>query len=243
MYALQKCLLAGLHRRSSAAQTYLKWWITRSFSAAAVLIICHQYFGVTVSPLTLTKHPRSPALFLLLVTIFLIMRSFHGLLWSCDPYSGFISLINSIIGHRWRRRGQIFLRIYFLLWLKCFSTRPRMAQVTTFLFLFVSISSCLRCVWMQWCSLTGLLHVGNDPVEGHLRAHVAGVIDGLPAGLQWKAHLCQLHYCRLVYFWSCGHDGPTSMTENVAVADSTPPVSFQLETTEQDCGWHLFGAH
>lgn len=58
--------------------------------------------------------------------------------------------------------------------------------------------------WRPW--LTRLLHVGYDPVKSHLGAHVPGVVDGLPAGLQGKAHLRQLHYCCLIYFWSWGHN-------------------------------------
>lgn len=50
-------------------------------------------------------------------------------------------------------------------------------------------------------TLTRLLHVCYDPVEGHLGAHVPSVVDGLPAGLQREAHLRQLHCGRLVYFW------------------------------------------
>lgn len=64
----------------------------------------------------------------------------------------------------------------------------------------------------SYCCLTRLLHVGYNPVEGHLWAHVSCVVDRLPTGLQWKAHFCQLHYCRLVYFWSWGPDKPTSIT-------------------------------
>lgn len=51
-------------------------------------------------------------------------------------------------------------------------------------------------------ALTRLLHVGYDPVEGHFRAHVPCVVNGLPTGLQREAHLRQLHCRRLVY--SCG---------------------------------------
>lgn len=69
--------------------------------------------------------------------------------------------------------------------------------------------------------LTGLLHVSYDPVKGHFRPHVACVVDRLPAGLQWKAHFCQLHYCRLVYFWSCEGDKHGINNCTVAAADST----------------------
>lgn len=69
--------------------------------------------------------------------------------------------------------------------------------------------------------LTRLLHVSYDPVEGHFRPHVACVVDRLPAGLQWKAHLCQLHYCRLIYFWSCEWDKHGINNRTVAAADST----------------------
>lgn len=68
---------------------------------------------------------------------------------------------------------------------------------------------------------TRLLHVSYDPVKGHFRPHVACVVDRLPAGLQWKAHFCQLHYCRLVYFWSCERDKHGINNCTVAAADST----------------------
>lgn len=78
--------------------------------------------------------------------------------------------------------------------------------------------------------LTRLLHVSDDPVEGHFRAHVACVVDRLPAGLQWKAHLCQLHYCRLIYFWSWEWDKHGINNCTAAAADSTQPGA---------CRWKL----
>lgn len=78
--------------------------------------------------------------------------------------------------------------------------------------------------------LTRLLHVSDDPVEGHFRAHVACVVDRLPAGFQWKAHLCQLHYCRLIYFWSWKWDKHGINNCTVAAADSTQPGA---------CRWKL----
>lgn len=87
-----------------------------------------------------------------------------------------------------------------------------------------------------------------DPVESHFRAHVACVVDRLPAGLQWKTHLCQLHYCRLVYFWSWERHkhGIDNCTE--AAADSTQPSDvgekpnkiLEVPLTEDDLSGMLF---
>lgn len=95
--------------------------------------------------------------------------------------------------------------------------------------------------------LTRLLHVSYDPVKGHFRPHVACVVDRLPAGLQWKAHFCQLHYCRLVYFWSCEWDKHSINNCTVAAADSTQSGSLSVKTkqdlllevplTEDDLSW------
>lgn len=41
--------------------------------------------------------------------------------------------------------------------------------------------------WPTW-----VFHVAHDPVHGSVDAGVAGVVDGLPAGLQGEAHLTQL---------------------------------------------------
>lgn len=58
--------------------------------------------------------------------------------------------------------------------------------------------------WTAHWSLTWLLHVSNDPIKGHFSSHVPSVVHRLPAGLQGKAHLCQLHHRGLIYFWSWG---------------------------------------
>lgn len=81
---------------------------------------------------------------------------------------------------------------------------------------FLRVKLCYGSNWaiLVLClSPTWFLHVSDDPVESHLRAHVACVIDRLPAGLQREAHLSQLHCCCLVYFWSWEHNKAKSLTK------------------------------
>lgn len=87
-----------------------------------------------------------------------------------------------------------------------------------------------RCI-VPWCWLTWLFHMGYDPVEGHLRAHVPRVVHRLPAGLQRKAHLRQLHYCSLVYFWSWGHNKSASITKTCSCwFNSSSGLSLNSQT-------------
>lgn len=79
----------------------------------------------------------------------------------------------------------------------------------------------LLCSVRRRC-LTRLFHVCYDPVKSHFRSHVSCVVHRLPAGLQWKAHLRQLHHRRLIYLWSWGRDKATS-TAKYTLTDSTLP--------------------
>lgn len=71
-------------------------------------------------------------------------------------------------------------------------------------------------------ALTRLLHVGYDPVEGHFRAHVPCVVNGLPTGLQREAHLRQLHCRRLVYIWGWGQAKSQSLRIKNSLTNNLP---------------------
>lgn len=71
-------------------------------------------------------------------------------------------------------------------------------------------------------SPTRLLHVHDNPVEGHLSSSVPGEVHSLPAGFQREAHLSQLHHRRLINVWGCRAQQSIPPWETQLCTSSTP---------------------